>query len=693
MSDSPMSPALPPITSSLRLEQQERDEERLLWPEVWAELMPESLGTPPPSPKTEGLSPEEVLHLVWGYDAFRAQQREIIGSALSGQDTLGLLPTGGGKSLTFQIPGLILPGLTLVVTPLISLMKDQVDHLHRRGIKAAAIHSGMGSERIRQTLENCIYGRYKFLYLSPERLSSAFFLSRLQELGVSLIVVDECHCICQWGYDFRPSYLSIAGLRAQLPGVPVLALTATATPEVAEDICRRLGFGEGYKVFRNSFYRPNLSYSIRRTEDKEQMLLHILSHVPGSAIVYCRSRERCELIAQYLTQQGVGATHFHAGLTYTERELRQNRWMSGEIRVMVATNAFGMGIDKPDVRLVMHVSMPSSLEEYFQEAGRAGRDGAKAYAVMIQGRDDVTTLRRRIADSFPEKEYIYKVYNSMCNYLGIGEGEGFERSYDFDIDQFVRTFKMRPVQTLSAIEIMQVAGWLDYHRDDTRSRLLILYTREQLYGDHVGHDELFRALLRLYTGLFADYVFISEGDIARQMGVEPSEVYAMMSYLSYQGIIHYIPKKQIPRIHFRIRREDTQYLSLPRSAYEERCERLAERIDASIAYLQDDATCRSTLLLGYFGEQTEHLCGMCDVCLRRDAEGLKYHIVEGTHRKVLELLEVSERGYIVVGDLVQALRFIPEDIILALRYCAQTRQCYRLDGEYILPLQQKGDLV
>ncbi|MDO4707496.1 MAG: ATP-dependent DNA helicase RecQ [Porphyromonadaceae bacterium] len=666
------------------LDNEESNEERLLWPETWANRVEKALATPPTLPPTEGLTPKEVLRLIWGYDSFRSKQQEIIDSVLAKQDTLGLLPTGGGKSLTFQIPGLILPGLTLVVTPLISLMKDQVDHLHRRGIKAAAIHSGMGGERIRQTLENCIFGRYKFLYVSPERLSSPTFLSRLEELKVNLIVVDECHCICQWGYDFRPSYLNIITLRNLLPSVPVLALTATATPEVAREITRTLGFGTGHRVFQNSFFRPNLSYSLRRTEDREQMLLHILSHVPGSAIVYCRSRDRCELIAQYLVQNGITAAHFHAGLTHTEREMRQNRWMSDEVRVMVATNAFGMGIDKPNVRLVMHINMPNSLEEYFQEAGRAGRDGSKAYAVMITSQDDITTLKRRLADSFPEKEYIYKVYNSMCNYLGIGEGEGYQRSYDFDIEQFVRTFKMRPVQTTSAIDIMQVAGWLDYHRDDTRSRLMILYTREELYGEHVGHDALFRILLRLYTGLFANYIFISETDIALQMGLEADDVYAMLSYLSHQGIVHYIPKKQIPRIYFHIRREDTDHLRLPSSAYEERKDRLEERISSSIAYLQTDNVCRSSMLLSYFGEQATSSCGMCDVCLKRTPQGLKQFIVEDTHIKVLDLLKKSERGYIKVADLVHSLSFIPEDTILALRYCAQAHEQYRLDGEYIL---------
>lgn len=415
------------------------------------------------------------------------------------------------------------------------------------------------------------------------------------------------------------------------------------------------------------------------------MMLHILNRVSGSAIVYCRSRDLCQVISKYIKQHGISATYFHAGLTHTERELRQNRWMSGEIRVMVATNAFGMGIDKPDVRLVIHLNMPSSLEEYFQEAGRAGRDGKKSYAVMITGRSDIQTLKRRFTDAFPSKEYIFQVYDSVCNYLKIGEGEGFQRSYDFDTDFFLRTFRMHPIQTISAIEIMQVAGWLDYHRDDTRSRLMILYTREELYADHVGHDKLFRTLLRLYTGLFADYVFISETDISAQLGVDAEEVYTMLTHLTHIGVLHYIPKKQIPRLYFHIRREDTSLLKMPQSAYEERRDRLGERIKASIQYIQTDNVCRSRLLLNYFGEEEASPCGLCDVCLQRNDEGLQNHIVERTEEMYYTLIARSKGNPITVSDIVGELPHTSNDTILALRYLAQTRNLFRLEGEYIVP--------
>lgn len=665
-------------------EADERNEERYLWPEEWGNTA--TMGSVyAPEVDPSSMTPEEVLKSFWGYDSFRAQQREIITSILEGHDTLGLLPTGGGKSITFQVPGLMLPGITLVITPLISLMKDQVDHLIHRGIKAAAIHSGMSRPRIRQTLENCIYGRYKFLYVSPERLSSPDFLNRLDELEVSLLVVDECHCVCQWGYDFRPSYLNIITLRDLLPPTPILALTATATPEVATDICRRLGFAEGYRTFKTSFFRSNLSYSIRFAENKERMMLHILSRVPGTCIVYCRSRELCKTTAQTINHNGITATYFHAGLTPKERELRQNSWMRGEVRVMVATNAFGMGIDKPDVRLVLHIAMPNSLEEYFQEAGRAGRDGHKAYAVIITGRYDVPTLRRRYQDAFPDREYIYQVYDSMCNYLGIGEGEGFQRSYVFDPERFIINFRMHPIQTMSAIDIMQVAGWLDYHRDDSHSRLMILYTREELYAEHVGHDDLFRALLRLYTGLFADYVFIEETDIAQHLGSTAEEVYDMLTRLTHMGVLHYIPQAHTPRVYFHIRREDTRYLNLPRYAYELRRDRLGERLRYSINYIQSNDVCRSRLLLNYFGEMPERSCGMCDVCLQRDAEGLRRYIVVDTERIVRALLQTDGQKSIPIERVLMALPFKQDESLLALRYISETKGFYSINGGDIIP--------
>ena len=500
------------------------------WPEDFFDQLqspPLQLSTHDPRPGVpdEELSPEEILERYWGYKTFRPLQREIIQSCLDRRDTLGLMPTGGGKSITFQVPGLLLPGLTIVITPLISLMKDQVDHLRARGIRATAIHSGMSYEKVQTALDNCLYGRYKFLYISPERAGSSSFHEWLQHLQVSLIVVDECHCVCQWGYDFRPSYLELPKLRPLLPEVPVLALTATATEEVVKDIVQALEFRPGYSFFKKSFLRPNVSYSIRYSEDKSAMMRHILGRVAGAAIIYCRNRQQTQIVAEELQAEGISATYYHAGLTYLEREMRQSRWMRGEIRVMVATNAFGMGIDKPNVRLVIHLTMPTSLEEYYQEAGRAGRDGERSYAVAIISQTDDRQLVRRLEDSFPEKDYIRYTFDQLCSFLSIGEGEGLGQTFDFDDERFLRLFHMRPIQTRHALEIMQLAGWIQYNDDGSRSLLHFLLPSKDLYQPHIGPDKLIRAILRTYTGLFSDYVVIDEGDLARLTDYSEDQIY------------------------------------------------------------------------------------------------------------------------------------------------------------------------
>lgn len=648
----------------------ESDEERFEWNEAWGEEPEGKMAYEPPHDgrRDADRTPEEVLERYWGYKAFRPMQRDIVVSALEGYDTMALLPTGGGKSICFQVPGLMRPGITLVITPLISLMKDQVDHLRARGIRAAAIHSGLTGERIRQTMSNCLYGRYKFLYVSPERLSSEAFRAQLAELRIGLLVIDECHCICQWGYDFRPSYLGILDLRDYIPSVPIMALTATATPEVVEDIRRILSLGPGARFFQKSFYRDNVSYSIRYADDKMAELQHILSRVPGSVVIYCRSRELCRDTARYIrAEMGETATFFHAGLTYAEREIRQERWMRGEYRVMVATNAFGMGIDKPDVRLVVHLTMPSSLEEYFQEAGRAGRDGLLSYAVALVARSDIRLLRLRFADAFPEVEYVKYTYDMLCNYFSIGEGEGKDRSYDFDIDHFTRVCRMRPAQTRSAIQIMELSGFLEYKEDDAVSRLMILCQREDLYAEHVGHDEILRALLRRYTGLFSDYVFISESDLSALTGYTYQEVYGLLTALSQKGILHYIPKSNIPRIVFRIRREDTRYLRLTEAAYYQRKERMRERIDAVLNYVSRDDTCRSRLLLRYFGEKATVACAKCDVCLKKPSQGLRNYIVEDCYYSLLEQQQ-SGANAVLIQDVVRAHKHQAQDVVAALRY-------------------------
>ena len=660
-----------------------------LWPEDLFDedaLVHPTTDTADPFPgrSDASLSPEDVLLRYWGYESFRPLQREIVQAALDGRDTLGLMPTGGGKSITFQVPGLILPGLTLVITPLISLMKDQVDHLRARGIRATAIHSGMSQEKVQTALDNCLFGKYKFLYVSPERVGSARFQEWLHALQVSLIVIDECHCVCQWGYDFRPSYLELPKLRELLPDVPVLALTATATAEVVQDIMRVLQFRPGYAFYQKSFLRPNISYSIRHSDDKPQMMRFILSRVEGTAIIYCRNRQLCQTVTDTLNEQGISATYYHAGLTYTEREMRQARWMRGEVRVMVATNAFGMGIDKPDVRLVIHLTMPSSLEEYYQEAGRAGRDGQHSYAVAIVGSQDSRTLHRRLQDTFPEKEYIREVYDQICNFLSIGEGEGLGHTYDFDMELFIRRFHMRPIQTRHAIEIMQLSQWLEYRDDDSRSLLRFLIPSKELYQPHIGPDRLIRTILRSYTGLFSDYVFISEHDLSVLSGYSEDEVYTFLVTLSRQGVLHYIPKKDIPRLHFLIRREESKYLRIPYTAYQERRDKMSERIGAVRSYIEDEDLCRSRKLLAYFGETETAPCGACDVCLRKHPSGLHQYVIDAVEEELdKSFLSTSKECY-PVQQIIDALPYHPLDIISAIRYWAgELLEGFEIDGPYL----------
>lgn len=561
---------------------------------------------------------EAVLKKYWGYAGFRGIQKEIIESIGQGKDTLGLMPTGGGKSITFQVPALTKPGLCLVITPLIALMKDQVINLRERGIRATAVYSGMTREEIIVALENCIFGDYKFLYISPERLSSEIFLIKLRKMNVNMITVDESHCISQWGYDFRPAYLQIADIRHRLPGVPVLALTATATPEVVEDIQGRLEFKEE-NVFSMSFERKNIAYVVRQTADKEQELLHILQSLPGSAIVYTRNRKKTREIAQMLVKQGITAEFYHAGLTNVEKDLRQKRWQQGTSRVMVATNAFGMGIDKPDVRMVIHADVPDSMEAYFQEAGRAGRDGLNAYAVLLATQKDPSLLRRRVAETFPERAFIQKVYEDVNYYfqMAMGDGEGCTREFNFE--EFCVRFKHFPVQTDSALRILTRAGYIEYiDEQDNASRLIFTLRRDELYRLHdedTTSDRLIQTVLRCYGGLFSDYVFIEEALIAHQANMTEHEVYEGLTSLSRRGIVHYIPHKKTPYIRYTQKRIETEKIFISPQIYEDRKVRYVKRIEAMVNYLTDTHECRSRLLLRYFGEENNHRCKKCDTCL------------------------------------------------------------------------------
>lgn len=531
---------------------------------------------------------------------------------------MGLMPTGGGKSITFQVPALAKDGLCLVITPLIALMKDQVQNLRKRGIKALAIYSGMNRQDIITTLENCIFGNYKFLYISPERLDTEIFRIKLRKMKVSMITVDESHCISQWGYDFRPAYLKIAEIRELLPDAPVLALTATATPEVVKDIQTRLHFRRE-NVFRMSFERNNLAYIVRKTENKTAELLHILRSMPGSAIVYVRNRRRTKEITELLNNEDITADFYHAGLDDASKDIRQHRWQSGESRVMVATNAFGMGIDKPDVRIVIHMDLPDSIEAYFQEAGRAGRDGQKAYAVILYAKSDKTTLHKRIPDTFPEKDYIKDVYEHLQYYYQMAMGDGLECVREFNIEDFCRKFKHFPVPVDSALKILTQAGYLEYTGEqDNTSRILFTIRRDELYRlREMGEDmdKLIQAVLRSYTGVFTDYTYINEDSLAVRTGLTRRQIYELLVHLAKLHIVNYIPHKKTPYIIYTRERVEAQRIHLSPEIYEERKARYEARINSILDYVTNDTVCRSRMLLDYFGEQNEHNCGQCDTCI------------------------------------------------------------------------------
>ena len=586
----------------------------------------------------------QILRDYWGYDSFRTLQEEIIQSVWEGRDTLGLMPTGGGKSLTFQVPVMGMKGICLVVTPLIALMKDQVDNLRERGIKAAAVYSGMSRDEIITTLENCIFGDFKFLYVSPERLSSDIFITKLQAMDVCLLVVDESHCISQWGYDFRPSYLKIADIRHLLEGVPVLALTATATAEVVDDIQERLLFRDR-NLFRTSFLRENLSYVVRTADNKVGELSHILQTVPGSSIVYVRSRKQTKEIAHTLQKVGISADYFHAGLSHEEKNLKQNSWKNGERRVIVATNAFGMGIDKADVRTVVHMDLPNSPEEYFQEAGRAGRDGERSYAVILYAKADSIKLRKRITDAFPEREFIVRVYEALGNYYQVAVGAGFGNAYDFSLHEFCIPFKFPFLQAHHALKILELAGYIEYTEEiDLRSRVRFLIYRDEMYTLQLERemDELLHTLLRNYTGLFSDDVYIDESLLAARTGKSRSEVCEMLIALSRMRYIRYIPQKKTPFIVFTTSREDSQFVSIPRTVYEERKKRFEKRIHSMIDYVEEGDVCRSRMLLIYFGEKNPKDCGYCDVCLRRNEAGVTNYLFRLLRKKILAQFELEQ---------------------------------------------------
>ena len=558
----------------------------------------------------------EILKTYWGYDSFRGIQEQIIESIGQGRDTLGLMPTGGGKSITFQVPAMAMDGVCLVITPLIALMKDQVRNLRERGIKAAAIHTGMKREEIIAVMENCLFGGYKFLYVSPERLQSDLFLTKLRHLKICLLTVDESHCISQWGYDFRPSYLSIADIRKELPQVPVLALTATATPQVTDDIQDKLGFKER-NVIRMSFFRENLSYVVRKTENKLLELKHILECVPGTGIVYVRNRAETKEVADFLSKEGIPSTFYHAGLEPSVKDERQRAWTNDIYRVVVATNAFGMGIDKPDVRTVIHMDIPSSIEAYFQEAGRAGRDGKRSYAVLLHSPGDKRTVSKRISDTFPKEEFIRDVYEKLAFWHEMAVGDGRGCTYAFSLGEFCQHFSLPVIPTDSALRILTRMGYIEYVDEmEYSARLLFTAGRDELYRLHQDRttEDVMNIILRLYSGIFTDYAYIDEHLICSRAGIDHEKLYTTLMTLQSQGIVRYVPERRTPVITWTRERIDTAMLHFDPDVYLQRKEEFKERIGAMMEYVTRETGCRSAILLKYFGEHQDKPCLCCDLC-------------------------------------------------------------------------------
>lgn len=626
---------------------------------------------------------QEILHTYWGYSDFRGIQRDIIESIANGRDTLGLMPTGGGKSITFQVPALAKEGVCIVITPLIALMKDQVQHLKERGIQAAAIHVDMSRSEVVQTLENCIFGGIKILYISPERLASEIFQVKLRHINVSFITVDEAHCISQWGYDFRPSYLNIADIRTMKPGTPILALTATATPDVVNDIQEKLHF-EKKNVFKMSFERKNLAYIVRTVGDKDYEMIHILRCVGGAAIVYCRSRKHTKEIAALLNKNGIKSTFYHAGLLPTVKDERQRAWQNDEIRVIVATNAFGMGIDKPDVRMVIHIDCPDSLEAYFQEAGRAGRDGNKAYAVLLYDPSDERKLKKRIDDTFPPKDFIRNVYEHLAYFFQVGIASGRGKTFEFNIDKFSYIYKFFPIRVDAALRILERCGYIHYEDNpDGKARLMFCLNRNELYLlDNLSpkEDAIVTALLRTYGGLFTDYVYIDESLIAYQADTSIEQVYVTLKNFSARHIVQFIPRRKTPYITYAKDRIDGEKVIIPNEVWEQRREQYAHRIEGILRYAKEDYICRSRQLLAYFGEATQEDCHQCDVCLEQYTDNTTKDKYFKEAQQAIRLLLGDHKPHFIteLRDILLPSQYVDE----ALEFLVGENQIH-IDGSYI----------
>jgi len=592
------------------------------------------------------VTPKEILKRYWSYNSFRPLQEEIINSVMSKQDTLALLPTGGGKSLCFQIPALMQEGICIVVSPLIALMKDQVENLRNRGVKALVVHSGMSANEVDAALDNAIYGSYKFLYLSPERLRTEMFKTRVSKMNVSFIAVDEAHCISQWGYDFRPDYLLIKEIQEYTGKIPIVALTATATPEVTLDIMNKLGF-EKPNLIKGNFERENLSYVVRYTEDKNGSLLRIVKSLNGSGIVYVRERKRAQEIAGFLNSQGISADSYHAGFSSKLRSNKQDQWMSGTISVIVSTNAFGMGIDKGDVRFVCHYDMPESLEAYYQEAGRAGRDGERSFAVLLWNNHDIKRLRQIVKVTFPETEYLSSIYQKLYRFCDIAYGDGKDFVTRFNLKDFAIQYKLHAATAYYAIKYLESEGFLKLTEElNNPSRIMFIVNRDELYGVQLKDeilDTFIKSLLRLYQELFSNYVSIDEEFIARVTRNSVAAISAMLIKLSRMGVIAYIPGAKSPLLIFNLDRESESGFSISKESYTKKLDSFNKRIESVISYANQNTKCRSGYLVEYFGQKEWQKCGICDVCIGKKKMQESAGYQQEVERKLIELLIESPR--------------------------------------------------
>lgn len=600
-------------------------------------------------------TPLSILQHYWKHSQFRPLQKDIIDAVMDNKDTLALLPTGGGKSICFQVPALLRDGLCVVITPLIALMKDQVEQLRKREILAVAIHSGMGRQEIDLLLDNAVFGGMKFLYVSPERIQTELFIERFKQMKVGLIAVDEAHCISQWGYDFRPPYLKIASLREIKPEVPVIALTATATVEVRDDIMEKLLFREDYRVFTQSFARENLSFVVRKTENKEKKVLEILQKVKGSAIIYVRSRKATQEFAKWLSRKNIKSSFYHAGLSFEDRTSRQDEWINNKSRVMVATNAFGMGIDKPDVRIVIHLDIPENLEAYYQEAGRAGRDGHRSYAVILYQDADILNIQSKTEQSQPSLEFLARVYQCLANHYQLATGSGQGESFDFEMHAFCENFQLNPVEVYNALKKLEEEGLIQFNESYySPSVLRLLLDHNALYQFQVAHakfDDLLKMLLRLYGGeIFSGFIKISEVYLARALKLSTEEIVTNLQHLHQLNIVHYAPVKDKPQLTFILPRQDAEKLPVDRTRLAARKKLILDKVKAIISFVENTLRCRMQLVQDYFNETTYKTCGICDICIEkrkkenyRAYDALKSEVLTVAKEKSISLEELEYR--------------------------------------------------